>query len=104
MQNCPLEKVKNEDACWYYSAPVGRNRLSKMVPAMCQLAEINRSLRATGATALYTAGVLEKIIQERTGHRSVESACACMNILAINSNMQFQIFSLLPLSSTTNQK
>ena len=48
---------------------------------MCQLAGIpgrhtNHSLRATGATTLYTAGVPEKIIQEHTGHRSVE--CFCM--------------------------
>ena len=59
---CPLEKVKNEEACWYYSAPIGRNKLSKMVSEMCKLAEIpgchtNHSLRATGATELYTAGV-----------------------------------------------
>ena len=73
----PLQKVKNEDACWCYSAPVGQNRLSKMVPEMCQLAGIpgrhtNHSLWATEATALYTTGVPEKIIQERSGHRSVE--------------------------------
>ena len=37
---CPLEKVKNEEACWYYSAPIGRNKLSKMVSEMCKLAEI----------------------------------------------------------------
>ena len=49
-----------------------------MVSEMCKLANIlghhaNHSLRATGATDLYTAGVPEKIIQERTGHRSIES-------------------------------
>ena len=104
----PLEKVKNDEGVWYYSAPVGRNKLSKMVSETCKLAEIpghhtNHSLRATGATELYTAGVPEKIIQERTGHRSV-NACACMNILVISNSMQSQTFSPLPLSSTTNQK
>ena len=60
---------------WYYSAPISRN---KLVSDMCELTSIqghhsNHSLRATGATQLYTAGVSEKIIQERTGHHSVES-------------------------------
>lgn len=44
---------------------------------MCTEAQIsgrktNHSLRATGATELYTAGVPEKIIKERTGHRSTD--------------------------------
>ena len=98
---CPLEKVKNEDACWYYSAPVGRNRLSKMVPEMCQLAGIqgrhtNHSLRATGATALHTAGVPEKIIQERTGHRSVE----CLRMYEHTSDKQQHAVSNILSSST----
>ena len=63
----PFEKVKPDQSVWYYSIPVGRNRLSRMVPEMCQLANIsghktNHSLRATGATALYEAEVPEKII------------------------------------------
>ena len=45
---------------------------------MCKLTNIlghhtNHSLRATGGTDLYTAGVPEKIIQEWTGHRSIDS-------------------------------
>ena len=36
-------------------------------------ARTNHSLRATGATELYNAGVPEKIIKERTGHRSLEA-------------------------------
>ena len=73
----PLEKATKDDPIWYCSAPIGHNKLSKMVPEMCTLANLpgnhtNHSLRATGATALYTAGVPEKIIQDRTGHRSVE--------------------------------
>ena len=65
----PLEHAKEEDDTWYYKKPIGRNKLSKMVSEMCELANIpghhtNHSLRATGATELYTAGVPEKIIQE----------------------------------------
>ena len=33
----------------------------------------NHSLRATGATVLINAGVPEKVIQNTTGHRSLES-------------------------------
>ena len=33
----------------------------------------NHSLRATGASQLFQAGVAEKIVQERTGHRSVKA-------------------------------
>ena len=45
---------------------------------MCQEAGVdgkktNHSLRATGATQLYQSGVPEKLIQERTGHRSLEA-------------------------------
>lgn len=48
-----------------------------MVKNMCTQAGItghktNHSLRATGATALYQAGVPENIIQERTGHLSLK--------------------------------
>ncbi len=35
----------------------------------------NHSLRATGASELFEAGVPEKIIKERTGHRSLEALC-----------------------------
>ncbi len=33
----------------------------------------NHSLRATGASELFQAGVPEKIIKERTGHHSLEA-------------------------------
>ena len=33
----------------------------------------NHSLRATGTTELFRAGVPEAIIQQRTGHRSLEA-------------------------------
>ena len=45
---------------------------------MCKEASIegnitNHSLRATSATQMYDQGVPEKIIQERTGHHSLEA-------------------------------
>ena len=47
-----------------------------MVKDICADASVkgnksNHSLRATGATELYHAGVPEKVIQERTGHLSL---------------------------------
>ena len=71
-----VETVRNETT-WYYSILIGQNKLSHMVHDMCKLGNIsghktNHSLRATGATELYAAEVPEKIIQERTGHRSIE--------------------------------
>ena len=45
---------------------------------MCSLAGIegrvtNHSMRATSVTQMYETGVPEKVIQERTGHRSLEA-------------------------------
>ena len=97
----PLEHAKSDNDVWYYKQPVGRNKLSKMVSEMCTLAKIpghhtNHSLRATGATALYTAGVPEKIIQERTGHRSIE----CLRMYE-HTNEKQQLAVSKVLSSTT---
>ncbi len=54
----PLDKFKG--TVWYSSVAVGKNKLSSMVQAICRDAGIkghktNHSLRATGATELYTA-------------------------------------------------
>ena len=67
-----------KDLPWFSSVPVGRNELNKMVQKMCADAGIsgkktNHSLRATGAWQLFQANVPEKVIQERTGHRSLEA-------------------------------
>ena len=63
---------------WYDSVPVGKNKLSNMMKEMSIEAgfgelKTNHSLRATGATALFSVGVPEKIIQKNTGHRSLDS-------------------------------
>ena len=61
---------------WFTSNPIGKNTLSKMVKEMCLEGGVsgrktNHSLRATGVSDLYHAGVPEKVIQERSGHLSV---------------------------------
>ena len=59
---------------WYVAVPIGKNVLAKMVSTMCDEAGIsgkktNHSLRVSGATSLFDAGVPER---QRTGHRSIE--------------------------------
>ena len=73
----PLSAVpKDPTQPWFQSTPIGKNELGKMVQNMCLDAGIqgnktNHSLRATGASTLFHANIPEKIIQERTGHRSL---------------------------------
>ena len=72
------QRQDDESAPWFAPVPVGRNIISKVVSHMCHEAQIdnhktNHSLRATGATQLYHAGVPEKTIQQCTGHRSLDS-------------------------------
>ena len=61
---------------WFTANPIGRNTLNNMVKEICRDGEIagektNHSLRATGESTLFQAGVPEKIIQERSGHLSL---------------------------------
>ena len=72
--NAPLD----ETSPWYYNIPVGRNLLSRMVPDLYSEAGLscrktNHSLQVSSATRLFEAGVPEKVIQQRTGHRSLEA-------------------------------
>ena len=75
LKRCSLLTTHSD--CWYDCVPVGKNKLSTMVRDICTAGGItkktNHSLRATGATALFKAGVPEKIIQSTTGHRSVDA-------------------------------
>ncbi len=97
----PLDKFKG--TVWYSSVAIGKNKLSSMVQAICRDAGIkghktNHSLRATGATQLYTAGVPEKIIQERTGHRSLE----CLRMYERTSDCQHKAVSSSKEETTFN--
>ena len=75
----PLSKMPTEPGKpWFTKTPVGRNRLNSMLKEMCKEAQIdgkftNHSLRAYGATKLFQSNVPEKLIQQRTGHRSLDA-------------------------------
>ena len=67
----------NPEKPWFSCTPVGRNTLGKIVQTVCLEGNIpgrktNHSVRATGASTMFESGVPEKIIQQRTGHRSLE--------------------------------
>ena len=53
---------------------MGRNKLNDILPEMCKAAgskqKTSRCLRVTCDSSLFNAGVEEKLIRERTGHRS----------------------------------
>ena len=71
----PLQKT-DPGGPWFSVLPVGRNTLSTMVKTICAEAGVggnktNHSLRATGTSTLFQAGVPEKIIQQRSGHLSL---------------------------------
>jgi len=74
----PLSTIpKCPNKPWFSCTPVGRNTLAKAVGEMCTKANIsapktNHSLRATDCSKLFQAGVPEKVIQQRTGHLSLQ--------------------------------
>ena len=60
---------------WYSNQVVGQQKISKVVKTMMKEANIegfftNHSLRRTGGTRLFRAGVDRKLVKEATGHRS----------------------------------
>ncbi len=73
----PLEKIPSDpDKPWFVNTPVGINTLNNLVRSMCEKVDnlpkyTNHLLRATAANRLFQKGVPEKIIAERTGHRSL---------------------------------
>ena len=74
----PKEKVPlDANAAWFLIQPVGHNTLASMVKNICShigvTGKTNHSLRATGATRLFEANVPEKLIQERTAHKSTDA-------------------------------
>ena len=58
----------------FESTPVGVNTLNSILPNLCKAAGIKRKtthcLRVTCVSKLFNSGVEEKLIRERTGHRS----------------------------------
>ena len=75
----PLPKPKG--IIWYYKKAAGRETLGNVVKKVMGKAGFdghftNQSLRQSCATNLYDNGVPEQVIQETTGHRSVEGVRA----------------------------
>ena len=116
----PLNAVpKDTSRPWFTNCPVGRNTLAAVVKKMCKEVGIegkktNHSLRATGATELFQAKVPERLIQQRTGHRSVEAlrvyerttAGQHENISAIlssSSSIQYSASSVSHTPATTGE-
>ena len=63
---------------WYFDSVLPLRTLQTLLKKMCQEAKFvgnftNHSLRATGATTLFDAGVPEAIRQKRTGHKSIDA-------------------------------
>ena len=56
---------------WFVKTKLGQNACTRMVKEMAEAAGLksNHSLRVTTATTLFSKGVPEKLVQERTGHR-----------------------------------
>ena len=68
--------VIQEGKPWFTSIPIGRNKLATMVKTMCSKAGVegnktNHSLRSFGVTSMFEENIPEKVIQERSGHRSI---------------------------------
>jgi integrase len=73
----PKRKWSYSDDLWFEARPIGWNMLEKRFKEMCKDAGLtgnftNHSGRATSITRLYDAGVPEKSIMKRSGHRSIE--------------------------------
>lgn len=74
----PLDTFLPKESTWYYAAPVGKNTLGNMMPALSKLAKLskrytNHSIRATSVTLLDRAGYESRHIMKVSGHRSENS-------------------------------
>ena len=75
----PLDSVPaNNSKPWYTKQRVGINKLKEVLPALsmeagCQVRYTNHSLRATAATRMFSGGVPEKLIADKTGHRTLQA-------------------------------
>ena len=93
LRPCP-DVPKDTDKPWFLCQPIGRNTLDGMVSKMGKTVGMtNHSLRITGTTRLFNAHVPEKIVQERSGHLSLES----LHCYERTSPKLFLAFSPLPL-------
>ncbi len=72
----PLGIVLSGDRAWFCRSRVGVNKLKTFLPEISAESGLtdnhhtNHSLRATAVTRMYNTGVPEKLIAEKSGHRS----------------------------------
>ena len=77
----PKKNWSPGDNIWFEKTPIGHNLLNTRFKKMCGEAGLvgnftNHSSRATAITRMYDAGLPEKSIMQRSGHRSVEGVRA----------------------------
>ncbi|KAK3705188.1 hypothetical protein QZH41_013984 [Actinostola sp. cb2023] len=77
----PKAMWKYSDQVWFEKSPMGHNTIDKRFKKMCNDAGLegnfsNHSGRVTGITRMYQAGLPEKLIMNRSGHRSIEGVRA----------------------------
>ena len=77
---------------WYFPERLSTKTLNSLIKTMASEAGLsgnytNHSLRVTGTTSLFDAGVPEAIIQKRTGHKSVD-ALRCYERVTLSQDMQ----------------
>ena len=63
---------------WFINQAMGKNTIAKLVKTMCDAAELpgkksNHSLRRTAITTLVHAGVEPTVVQQLSGHKSIQS-------------------------------
>ena len=76
----PLDKIPKLKQPWYTKQRVGYNTLKGFIPKLFATSGLeglytNHSLRATSITRMFKADVPEKIIAEKSGHKSLKSLC-----------------------------
>ena len=74
----PLERVPSGNKPWYCNSRVGVNKLKTFLSDISAESGVdvhytNHSLRATAVTRMYNTGVPEKLIAEKSGHRSLKA-------------------------------
>uniref|UniRef100_A0A1X7V015 ZMYM2-like/QRICH1 C-terminal domain-containing protein n=1 Tax=Amphimedon queenslandica TaxID=400682 RepID=A0A1X7V015_AMPQE len=94
---------------WYDSVPMGKNKLAGLTKDMSMEAGLeqirtNHSLRAIGASAMFAAGVLEKIIQRNTGHRSIEALRLYEHVSSEQSKRTCKVLPSLGVSDMQQQE
>ena len=62
----------DDDSPWYEGMPIGKKTLRTMLAEICERAGVQWKSNH-GATEMFAASVPERLIQSRTGHRSLDA-------------------------------